>query len=636
MSIGQYFQQYGPVHRRRAGQGPLIDGQPAGLPRTPRRLRERPTRARRHTTSVSQKHRTTLSPASTDQTSATTLVRARRPARRRAITKPYAWKRFLVVSGLMFMVALLLLPTIVQWQYHGRALPGVSVQGIAVANQPESSLDATLTEHYEPFLDRPLTLSYGQHTWEPTLADLGVSFDMQQATDAALAVGRSANPITGLATLWHLWNTGVDLAPSLTIDQHQLQTYLASLDEEIAQPPRDATLIITPNAIATGIPSETGRQLLIRDTMHDILSALGSLQPTNIVLRTRALPPAIDDGALHEAYLAATDILSGPLTLTHGERQWVWHPPEVASLLAIHSDGQDIRVELDSEKLARKLDGLAQIADSKSVEPRVRFVDGQLQMTREARQGWQLRQEDAANLIRDTLLVSHTRVVELPFDPQFPAVTADMLSELGIHGLVAEGVSSFAGSESYRITNIRAGVNAMDGTLIGPGEEFSFNTHLGPVDAEHGFVQGYAIVNSQTVLEWGGGVCQNPTTVFRAAFWAGLPITEWHPHPFYLQWYDRFAYGPHGDGAGMDATIYTGVQDLRFLNDTGNWLLLQFNMDESSQVLSAQLYGTPSDRHVSFDGPYIDSSGGITVYRTITDHGQPSEPESFYTRFKPW
>jgi vancomycin resistance protein YoaR len=154
--------------------------------------------------------------------------------------------------------------------------------------------------------------------------------------------------------------------------------------------------------------------------------------------------------------------------------------------------------------------------------------------------------------------------------------------------------------------------------------------------------------------------------VFRAAFWAGLPITERHAHPFYISWYDRYGLGSYGDGAGLDAAIYTGLNDLKFVNDTGNWMLMQVDVDELRQVMTVRLYGNDeADRQVSIDGPYVTnvtpppatpvyiedstrpagyfsqsdtarSGRDITVYRIVTRNGSEVNREPFYTHFKAW
>ena len=94
------------------------------------------------------------------------------------------------------------------------------------------------------------------------------------------------------------------------------------------------------------------------------------------------------------------------------------------------------------------------------------------------------------------------------------------------------------------------------------------------------------IVNGELTTGLGGGVCQVSTTVFNAAFEAGLKITERTNHALYISHYPQ----------GRDATVdYPGV-DLKFVNDTGNWLLLRTFVSSSS--LTVSLYGTPVHRKV--------------------------------------
>jgi vancomycin resistance protein YoaR len=321
-------------------------------------------------------------------------------------------------------------------------------------------------------------------------------------------------------------------------------------------------------------------------------------------------------------------------------------------------------VAIDRDRLARAVEKLAQIADSPSAEPRVAFRKGKLKITQQGQTGWRIKQPETVAAISATLRLTQ-REIELPAEELTPQVTARTLPSLGIVELVGEGKTSYEGSAAYRITNIKAGGARMNGVLIPPGAEFSFNTQLGAVDETNGFVKGYAVIGNHTQLEWGGGVCQDSTTVFRAAFWAGLPITERHAHPFYISWYDAFSY-PDGEAApGMDATIFTGVADLKFVNDTGHWLLMEATTDDDNQTLTVRLYGTKPNRTISVKGPEIDNEvpppsdpvyltdaslpagsvkqtdharagKDITVYRIIAENGVQKPPELFFSRFKAW
>jgi vancomycin resistance protein YoaR len=112
-----------------------------------------------------------------------------------------------------------------------------------------------------------------------------------------------------------------------------------------------------------------------------------------------------------------------------------------------------------------------------------------------------------------------------------------------------------------------------------------------------------------TIPEYGGGICQVSTTVYRAAVFAGLPIVERHPHSYAVTYYSQIL------GHGLDATIYLGGADLRFTNDTGNSMLMQAYVKDDYELYIV-IYGTNDGRVVEMDGPYISNhhGAGPTVY----------------------
>ena len=570
-----------------------------------------------------------------------------------------------ITAGLL--LAPLLLPIILsEVVYREQVLPGVRVQGLALGQRSAGAAASELGDFYGEFLDRPLTLTYGQQRWSPRLEELGVEFNPDLLAGEAYFVGRRGDPLTRLVDVWQLWTSGVELGPAMVVDQGALQGYLARVADQIEQPPENASLSIAA-ARVIGTPSTPGTQILADATAGEMLLALQRLQPAEIPLRTRELAPRIGDQALVTAQNEAQELLQSAIVLQHEDREWVWGPDRLAELITITPMGDRLEVAIDELQLGRAVERLAQLVDTGTAEPRLRFINGEVRIVEEGQPGWRLEHLETLAAISETLqLVSPiTRTVILPVEQTFPQVTEESLADLGIRELVGEGQSSFVGSAEYRIINIRAGAVRMDGVLIAPGDEFSFNTQLGEVNAENGFVEGYAIIGNRTQLEWGGGVCQDSTTVFRAAFWAGLPITERHAHSFYISWYDRFGLGPYGDGQGLDAAIYTGVNDLKFVNDTGAWLLMQTEMDEVNQILSVRLYGTKPDREVRLEGPvisnsvaaptapvYVDdpsyprgtvfqsdvarSGRDITIQRVIIEQGVEVRRDTFFTRFRSW
>ncbi len=187
-------------------------------------------------------------------------------------------------------------------------------------------------------------------------------------------------------------------------------------------------------------------------------------------------------------------------------------------------------------------------------------------------------------------------------------------NNMGINELIAAGSSNFGGSPNNRVFNIKVGANKEGGTILAPGETFSFNNFLGPVDGEHGFLPELVIKQKEgTVPEFGGGLCQVSSTMFRAAMNAGFPIPERRNHSYAVSYY-----APQG----TDATIYPGVQDLKFINNSPAHILIWAEFPSKS-TLRFSIYGTKDSRQVTFEGPKSydqkpDGSLKATWTRTTT------------------
>ncbi|HBO16539.1 MAG: VanW family protein [Candidatus Moranbacteria bacterium GW2011_GWE2_35_2-] len=187
-----------------------------------------------------------------------------------------------------------------------------------------------------------------------------------------------------------------------------------------------------------------------------------------------------------------------------------------------------------------------------------------------------------------------TKEITLPFTEIEPKIKEDKISQLGINNLIGEGKSNFSGSPKNRIHNIKVATGRFDGILLAPGEEFSFVEILGEVDGEHGYLPELVIKNDKTEPEFGGGICQVSTTVFRAAIYSGLEITARRNHAYPVSYYNP---------QGMDATIYVPLPDLRFINNTPGNILIQTKLNGTELIF--QFYGTDDGRVVKIDGPHI-------------------------------
>ena len=232
----------------------------------------------------------------------------------------------------------------------------------------------------------------------------------------------------------------------------------------------------------------------------------------------------------------------------------------------------------------------------------------------------------ASNISAALMRGRNSTQLELSETP--PQITLASAKQLGITTLLGRGESNFTGSPNSRTHNIKIGAGTFNGIILKPGEEFSFNKILGPVEASTGYQPELVIKNKTLVPEYGGGLCQVSTTLFRAAFVAGLPILERHPHSLPVRYYNP---------QGFDATIYPGVSDFRFNNNTAGPILIQAVTTAVS--ISFEIYGSSDGRKVITDGPHIydsqpDGSLKTWLKRIITYRNGSEKKDVFYSNYK--
>ena len=171
---------------------------------------------------------------------------------------------------------------------------------------------------------------------------------------------------------------------------------------------------------------------------------------------------------------------------------------------------------------------------------------------------------------------------------------------MGITGIVGSYTTTYGGTPG-RLHNVALVAELIDGALVAPGTRFSFNATTGERNEAKGFEEAPVIINGELQNGIGGGVCQVSTTVFNAAFEAGLSIDRRTNHALYIDHYPL----------GRDATVNYPDLDLVFTNDTDRWLLLRTFVGAGS--LTVNLYGTPQGRRVETETAPLEVDGKVPV-----------------------
>ncbi len=208
-------------------------------------------------------------------------------------------------------------------------------------------------------------------------------------------------------------------------------------------------------------------------------------------------------------------------------------------------------------------------------------------------------------------------------------IRSDNFLQLGLKEIIGEGRSNFSGSTRNRIHNIKTAASKFKGLLIPPNKEFSFLDNLGPVDGENGYKKELVIRNNQTIPEYGGGTCQVSTTIFRAAVLTGMKITARKNHSYPVHYYLP---------TGFDATVYIPAPDMKFVNNTDNYILIDTILHGNELVF--QFYGTDDGRNVEMKGPIVterNTDGSMKTYfvqKVFDKNGNLVINDTFYSNYK--
>jgi vancomycin resistance protein YoaR len=575
----------------------------------------------------------------------------------------FALSLFVLVAGLFAH----------QFMQAERIYPGVSLAGTDVSGLDLNQATARVFEQVTYPQTGRILFKYGDSSWLASPAELGLFLDAQTTAQKAFSTGRSGNLLQRLINQYNLYLHGIDIPPVMIFDQNLALQYLSHLAGQIDQPVIEASLDINGTDVVVQ-QGQVGHTLNISSTMAQITAQLEKLQDGIITIVVDESVPHIMD-ASQQAGLAR-QILSQPLTLALPEGEtgggpWTFDKATLASMLSfdlVNTAPQDhYQLNLDSNTLYEFLLSLEPELYLTSDNTRFMFNDDtrQLEVVQPATIGRTLDVDASLQSIRDTLLQGgHEVTLQITHHP--PAVTDDMTGEeLGVTELIHEETSYFYGSDADRVQNITAAANSFYGLMVAPGEEFSMAQALGDITLDNGYAEALIILGGQTIKGVGGGVCQVSTTLFRAAFFSGFPITERHQHAYRVGYYEKLA-GNRRDPslAGLDATVFVPLVDMKFVNDTPYWLLMETYVNPTYSSIIWKFYSTSDGRTVDWDttGPvniveppdtlyrenpdlpkgevkqvdYQAQGADVTVNRRVYKDGSLYFEDTFFTHYQPW
>ncbi|MCB8944592.1 MAG: VanW family protein [Ardenticatenaceae bacterium] len=515
---------------------------------------------------------------------------------------------FLIVPLTTFVVVVLATAVIVanyQSQHNGRIYTGVNVWGVDLSQMTPAEAEQALLAALPYAREETITFTDPQssQTWVRTSQDLGMMFDMATTVNNAMLVGRQGVQTARLREIFEVWYYGRSLAPILIFDEGKLDTVLGELAADINQPATNANLQLNGSQV-NYTPARFGKQLDMADVYTRLKTPVADFRSAEIELLVHETLPAIHDTAESTQELQQT--LSGDVTfyletpLDEMDLMQVVLPQATLQSwlrieLAAADDGRlQHQTHLDENAARQWLEPFMDQLYREPVNARFYFDDDsrELVLVSPHINGRSLNIEATIDNLKQTL-ATPDRTVAFAVQDIVPVVhSGATAADLGITELVSERTTWFYGSTDARKHNIARSAANFFGIVIAPGEEFSFNKYLGSVSESDGYEEGLIIIGGRTIKGVGGGVCQVSTTIYQTAFWAGFPIEERYPHGYMLGYYND------GEGPGMDATVFSPVVDLKFINNTPYHLLIENYYNTELEALTFKFYSTSLGRQV--------------------------------------
>ena len=295
--------------------------------------------------------------------------------------------------------------------------------------------------------------------------------------------------------------------------------------------------------------------------------------------------PELTTEAAEAAVAEATTLVDEPIALAFkGEDVGTLTPARLVKLLRFRPDGDRFRISFHPRRVAKVVEPMLAPWRARAVNARF-VVEGKAVRVRPSRPGLAVDGRWAADSVA-AAAAAPVHQASLRLKQVRADLTTREAEQLGIRRQISTFTTDMGTSSSNRIHNVQLMAQYIDGTVIKPGDTFSFNDRVGPRTVERGFREGQMIIGSLLLPAIGGGVCQTATTLFNNAFELGLPIVERHNHSFYISHYPM----------GRDATVSWGGPDFVFKNDLRTGILIKTRY--TSSTLTFSFYGTDPGRRV--------------------------------------
>lgn len=491
-----------------------------------------------------------------------------------------------------------------QAAHDGKVVRNVSVGGRNVSSASKERLAEVLGEVDRRYATTEVLVSDGDADGFATDAGtIGLRVDPVATAEQVMAVGRTGS----LPGRWWSWlgSFGSDRRSELTlsVDRGAVEQVVAEKAKKGEEPPTEASIQLDRQGKFAGVGGKAGEGVDAGELADDLLKAAKRGTPIKVKAKRGGLAPRFTKADADALARRAESLVAKPLPLIAETTEGSLSTGTMRSVITSAPGAKELELRVDEAKALAAAEKALAKAGNPPVEPTFKVEGANAITLVPGSAGRGCCGPEAAKAVAAAILQRPEGPVALTLVEKQPKLSNEQAAGLG----VKEQVSTFATKHvccQPRVTNIHRIADIVKGQVIPPGRSFSINDFVGQRTTAKGFVVDKVIEEGRFAEDVGGGVSQFATTLFNAAWFAGLEFGEYQSHSLFISRYPK----------GREATLGFPHPDLVIKNPSPHGVLIWPTY--TNNEIRVTLYSTKWVAEVKPNGQDTQSNGSCTVYIT--------------------
>jgi len=510
------------------------------------------------------------------------------------------------------------------WMNSGKIYRGVEVGSVSLGGETPAEARETVRERALGALEE-IELS-GPEQFTRTAAEMGVDFNVDATVEKAYAVGREGDILERLQERLRASFIGITIPPDVDYRPAKARAEVREIASRVNHPPREASVNVYGSEVEV-VESHEGYRLESAATLASVDRAVDDVSG-EAKLVGEALEPEVNTEEAEATAEKARRAVSEQLVLKAQGKTWTVSPADIGSALGVTRHDGKLRVDLSGSRLSQRMANVYADLTVEPVEAGYEVNNGAV-IVNPSREGQRIESEKLLDAIDEGLFEGkHEYDLPIAVDkPQYTTAELEARKPTVLLGSYRTNYTATTDQGQTRVENLKIASNALSGTFLAPGEVFSMLDHVANLD----YHVTHVIVNGAETTDEGGGLCQVTSTLYNAALFAGMEVTERTAH------YSQLPY----IRPGMDATVWYGGPgtsddlDMKFKNTSDGYVLIEEYVADDGYIY-ANVYGVPDKVDVEMSSEKLwmteDASEWVTYY-TRTENGEVAYEDKWKTEY---